>query len=177
MGYHEEMYFKWLLRKIECRGIRIKSYSDLLEMLFETPFEWVINMDVNRAMDGVELRREFGYVGRYNGYILGDLPCSMLEMMVALASRIESGIMFDPEYGDRTGYWFWKMIENLGLKGAKNDNFEPKYVKDLLENVMKRTGKYGQKDLFFCSTFSFQKWHSMEIWQKMTAWINENYIF
>mgnify|MGYP006872972190 CR=1 FL=1 len=176
MNYHEDMYFKWLLRKIETRGIRIKSYEKLLEMLFETEFIWVVDMDVNRALDGVELRREFGLM-RHGEYILGDSPCTLLEMMVALSSRIESGIMYDPEYGDRTGYWFWKMIENLGLKSAKNENFMPDYVEDLLENMMERTGKYIQKDLFFCSTFNFQKWHKMEIWQKMTAWINENYAF
>lgn len=38
-----------------------------------------------------------------------------LEMIIALAIRLEEHIMDDPDIGNRTGQWFWDMIVSLGL--------------------------------------------------------------
>lgn len=46
---------------------------------------------------------------------LDNRPCSVLEMIIALAIRLEEHIMDDPDIGNRTGQWFWDMIVSLGL--------------------------------------------------------------
>ena len=67
-----------------------------------------------------------------------DGPCSILEMMVALAIRCEEGIMDDPDIGDRTGQWFWGMVTNLGLGSMSDENFDRKYVDEVIERFLNR---------------------------------------
>mgnify|MGYP006988995765 CR=1 FL=1 len=153
-------YYHWLVNIIGGEG----EYSELLKFLFDTEFIWIIDGDYNRAADGEYLRRV------YKGKNTPSTPCSMLEMMVALSVRIEDDIMYDPQFGDRTAQWFWSMIENMGLLNMKDGHFNPILCNEIVHNIMTRKGK---KDLFFCSTFSFQKWNKLEIWQKMCAWLNQ----
>ena len=55
-------------------------------------------------------------------------PCSVLEMMIALSMRCEEQIMDDPDIGNRTGQWFWDMIDNLGLGEHERLKFDGRYV-------------------------------------------------
>lgn len=173
MLYHDKMYFKWLLRKIPWPGYRTADYSQLLEYLFETEFTWLVDRDINRAKDGLSLREEFG-LSTNGRYVLAEMPCTILEMMVALSCKIESTIMQEPRLGDRTGLWFWTMVQNMGLDWADDWHFNRDVVD---ENVQKIMARKSENDLFYCSTFDLKKWNKMEIWKKMTAWVNENYVF
>ena len=95
-------------------------------------FVYIIGMDGNRAEDGIDLRYRFGYERKHEGPMvatyLDDRPCSILEMMTALANRCEEHIMDDQDIGDRTGQWFWSMISNLGLGSMTDINFNRDYV-------------------------------------------------
>lgn len=71
----------------------------------------------------------------------------MLEALVALAQDCENEIMYDPDEGDRTGVWFWEMIENLGLDGLDDwcfdeDDFEY-VVRRFLDRKYKADGQGG----------------------------------
>ena len=138
-------YFEWMC-DIVC-GDRYSdniSYRKLLVYLHDTMFRWSIPKDKNRAEDGKNLRYRFAlsnYRGRYVDsvtYDLGDGPCSVLEMMVALAIYCEESIMDDPLYGDRTGQWFWGMITNLGLGSMTDDRFDIRYVEEVIETFLNR---------------------------------------
>lgn len=88
--------------------------------LHQIEFTFSIQNDINRARDGVDLRYRFATTKEEDydiNYILNilDGPCSVLEMMIALAIRCEETIMDDTNYGDRTGQWFWGMAANLGV--------------------------------------------------------------
>lgn len=107
---NSDAYFLWLLDKIRIDDINVDDYTELLKILFEIEYTWVIPDDANRASDGLNLRYEFNHT--YNG---GGLPCSVLEMMIALARDWEHEITYDYRIGDRSGLWFWVMVENLGL--------------------------------------------------------------
>lgn len=103
------------------------SYRKLLWMLNDMEFVYSIPRDVNRAKDGISLRDRYYRHREYDGeHIVG--PCSVLEMMVALAIRCEENIMDDPAMGNRTGQWFWEMIGNLGLRSMTDSRFDPEYV-------------------------------------------------
>lgn len=137
-------YFEWLYH-LMCDGRFGKgiSYRRLLIRLHDTRFRYSIRRDQNRAEDGIDLRRRFALIRDYeDSYerIMDclDGPCSILEMMVALAIRCEETIMDDPIYGDRTGQWFWGMINSLGLGGMIDTRFEDEYVDDVIERFLKR---------------------------------------
>lgn len=122
MFYRDEVvndYFYWLITNIS--NGHEDSYIMLLKELFDTAFVYSLERDANRAHDGLDLR------DRYSDEMCIDLdlegPCSVLEMMVALAIRCETDIMYSPELGDRTYIWFWCMIENLGLSDMTDNRF------------------------------------------------------
>ena len=142
----KHVYFKWMCKLVyDDRYTKKFSYHRLMKQLHEIDFEWVIDMDGNRAADGTDLRYRFGYENSYSGNMiasfLDDRPCSVLEMMVALAIRCEEHIMEDPGEGDRTGQWFWNMIVNLGLSGMIDEHYDEEYVDQVIDRFMQRRYK------------------------------------
>lgn len=136
-------YFEWLVDLIcHQRYSKEISYRKLLSYLHNTEFDWRIREDSNRAEDGISLRWRFAYdTGRehlfneIDKYLAG--PCSILEMMIALAIRCEETIMDDPKIGDRTGQWFWGMITSLGLGGMMDSQFEKRYTEKVVRRFLK----------------------------------------
>lgn len=137
-----DKYFEWLKTIILPFKPARKSYNKLLTHLHNRDFTYILPMDANRYEDGVNLRYRYGYEsGISNSEIASSLdifPCSILEMLVALAFRSEESIMFDPEFGDRTGKWFWGMIENLGLIEMSDSNYHRNVVDDILDRFLNR---------------------------------------
>lgn len=134
-------YFTWLYNKA-C-GNRYSdqiSYRKLLMFLHSKVFRYSIPRDENRAEDGIALRQRFAY----DCDIIEDAdlyltePCSVLEMMLALAIRCEETIMDDSTRGDRTTQWFWGMVTNLGLGSMTDDRFDKRYVNDIVERFLDR---------------------------------------
>jgi hypothetical protein len=76
-------------------------------------------------------------------------PCSVLEMMVALAIYAEEHIMSNPQIGNRISQWFWNMVVSLGLGDQMDNRFDRRYVEGVLQRFLNR--KYepnGQGGLF-----------------------------
>lgn len=137
-------YFEWL-SDLVCgdRYSKQISYRKLLMHLHNTEFRYLLEMDKNRADEGINLRYHFALDNGYrdSSDIIIDLldgPCTVLEMMVALAMYCEKHIMDDTSYGDRTGQWFWDMISNLGLGSMTDKRYDRRYVEDVLEQFMDR---------------------------------------
>lgn len=122
------------------------SYKKLLSCLHMITFRCEMRSDENRAEDGVDLRWRFAVdTGRenQNDWIRDCLegPCSVLEMMVALAIRIEETIMDNPALGDRTGQWFWGMITTMGLGAMNDNNFDKKSAGNIVNTFLDRQYK------------------------------------
>ena len=118
-------------------------------MLYSREFYWSVDHDENRAEDGLNLRERFADEFGYDYDFLdgpGSSECTILEMMVALASRCENEIMYNPDEGDRTWVWFWGMIENLGLTGMDDAHFNPWYVNRILDIFLNREYEKDGKD-------------------------------
>lgn len=133
-------YFEWLVSKVAggwCRGA--VTYDRLFYQLHDIPFRYILQRDENRAKDGVDLRYQFAWENHYPEEVEYELdgPCSVLEMMVALAIRCES-IMDDPAIGDRTPQWFRIMLVNLGLGSMSDDRFNRVYVDTVIEGFLNR---------------------------------------
>lgn len=173
-------YFEWM-ESIVCEGTQKwrRSYNKLLRLLHATEFVYILDMDANRADDGVDLRLRFVWDRDYNSRsdeilgILDDRPCSVLEMMVALAQRCEEHITDDPESGDRTGKWFFSMLESLGLLVFDDAHFDKIASADILDRFMQRRYQpSGQGGLFTVSDESVDM-RDIEIWYQMMRYLNE----
>lgn len=149
------LYFEWLFEMV-C-GSRFSadiSFRKLLTHLHNTEFKYLITNDENRAREGENLRHRFALTQMPDvpEYELLDIlagPCSVLEMMVALAIYAEEHVMSDPLIGNRTGQWFWNMVVNLGLGDQMDTRFNRRYVEDTIQRFLDR--KYepnGQGGLF-----------------------------
>ena len=171
-------YVEWLIDSIcERRSPKHLSYRKLLSYLFDTDFRYLIPNDANRAENGMSLRYRFafenGYEGSYADIILEDLdgPCSLLEMMVALALDCEA-YMDDPAYGNRTGQWFWSMIVNLGLGTMTDLDFDIDYVEDVIETFLNRDYEPdGTGGLFRIRNCRYDM-RDVEIWYQLCEYIN-----
>ena len=180
MNRHEIIneYFNWLSDTVcENRYHANVSYKKLLTQLHSTEFTYLIPRDKNRAEDGISLRYHFAksaIVDEPVDYILECLagPCSVLEMMIALANRCEEDYMDDPAYGNRTAQWFWGMVTSLGLGNMIDAWYDKRYVADVLDKFLRR--KYapdGSGGLFRIRDYKGDM-RKMEIWHQMCYFLD-----
>lgn len=171
-------YFEWMY-KLVCneKKYRKLSYRKLLSHLHNIEFTYILDMDSNRAEDGIDLRFRFGYEHNYTrskiDKYLDTGPCSVLEMMVALAMRCEENIMDDPEMGDRLGQWFWYMISSLGLYSMNDSRFDKKYVDNIIATFLNREYREnGDGGLFIIKNPKYDL-RKAEIWYQMCWYLDE----
>ena len=101
--------------------------------------------------------------------------CSVLEMMIALSMRCEEQIMDDPDIGNRTGQWFWDMIDNLGLGNMSDSKFDSLYVDEVLQRFLNRDYKRNGEGGLFTINRRGLDMRSVEIWYQMCWHLQENF--
>ena len=177
MTYEDQIideYFEYLCELINnMRFARQVSYRKLLMHLHNIEFTWFVPNDDNRADDGIQLRRRFALSRddiRLQNYLIG--PCSVLEMMVALAVRCEEGTMDDTDYGNRTGQWFWGMINNLGLNSMRDSNFDRNYVDDVIARLLNREYEPNGEGGLFTVKHCSQDLRTVEIWRQLSWYLD-----
>lgn len=166
-------YIHWIYSKIDSpqHNLSVRNYSKLLEYLHDAEFEAMCPMDLNRFVDGADLRKAFSYesTGRVIGDELRGEGCSILEMLVALAIRCEDDIMGDPELGNRTPNWFWGMINSLGLIPSDNNHFFEKGVYTILDKFLTRQYRHDGHGGLFTLPGCPVNLTTVDIWEQM-AW-------
>ena len=166
-------YFEWLCSIIDIhRFSRHVSYRKLLVHLHNIEFTWTIPLDDNRADDGIQLRRRYAISQHdmsLSEYISG--PCSVLEMMIALAIRCEESIMDDAQLGDRTGQWFWGMIHSLGLTPMINSEFDVDYIDDVIARFLNRDYEPDGKGGLFTVKNCDCDMRKFEIWRQLSWYL------
>lgn len=173
------LYFSWMCSLVSNhrRYSKKPSYTKLLKFLHSVDFSYIIPMDDNRAKDGEDLRYRFGYEHDYEDAMiatyLDDRPCSVLEMMVALANRCEESIMDNPDYGDRRGQWFWNMIVSLGLGNQHDENFDEEYAMFVIDRFLNREYERNGKGGLFTLDRPHRDMRSVEIWYQMNWYLEE----
>ena len=169
-GINED-YFYWLLAFIDSYENPVDDYIDCLHELFTITYTWTIPDDANRAEDGLSLRDRFEDESGEKLWL--NRGCSMLEMMVALAIRMENDLMYDPDYGDRTSVWFWGMMDASGLIFCDFDHFSGPLVQkwsiNLAHNDYKRNGVGG---LFSVKNAHFDM-KNASLWAQMNQKVKE----
>lgn len=148
------------------------SYWKLMNCLHNIEFRYSIPNDKNRAEDGKALRYRFAVLNDCEGaedYLEG--PCSILEMIIALAIRCEESIMDDLAYGDRTSQWFWEMIVSLGLGSMTDDRFDRRFVEDIILDFMNRDyAPNGKGGLFTIRNCEYDM-RDLEIWSQLNKYL------
>lgn len=172
-------YFDWMYGLVyDDKYFKESSYRNLLKRLHEREFIYILDMDVNRAKDGINLRYTFA---QENDYLdcamiaeyLNDRPCSVLEMMVALARRCELEIMTNYDIGDRTGQWFWNMLVNLGLESMDDFDYNELYVDDVIDRLLYREYEPNGDGGLFTVKYCKNDLRSVDIWYQMLWYLNE----
>lgn len=142
-----------------------EEYSRAIFFLFLVPFTPKYSDDVNRLVDAQDYRGHLGYSDK-------NKPISLLEVMVALAVRVEQSIMLDGRKGDRTPEWFWNMFSSLGFTKLSNDSFDENEAQSIIRkfnnNKYKRDGSGG---LFTIKTQ--EDMTKKTIWQQCMMWLNQ----
>lgn len=148
-----------------------------MHKLHDSEFTYTIPMDGNRAEDGVNLRYRFGYEESYSDRMIASLldvrSCSVLEMMIALALRCEEDIMENPDIGNRTGCWFWIMIDNLGLSPMDDAHFDERYVDHVIRCLLNHEYEYDGAGGLFMVEDPPGDMRTTEIWYQMCWYLNE----
>lgn len=171
----DEAYFVWLYSQVGSvdNKNRSKTYWNLLRIFYGKEFTWLqkIERDENRAQDGRDLRREFLQETKTKTNDRGwlEMPCSFLELLVALAWRLEF------QSGEESqSTWFWILIDNLGLTEC-TDTHPPDeiIVNHILDKVMNRDyAKNGAGGLFPLKRATEDQ-RDVELWYQAEAYLLE----
>lgn len=170
-GGNESRYFYWLCQMVG----GCYNHHMLLYRMFVRDFYSEVGMDENRSSDGTFLREV--YVedeGEEYPMLRG---CSILEMLIGLARRMDTDILYDSDYGDRTHEWFWLLIKNLGLDRHDDNHYVDDEVNEILDILLDR--EYGTDGAggLFPLRHSERDQRKVEIWDQMQSFIMENFTF
>lgn len=177
-GEIENAYFTWMFNIIcGVKEIDARQYIKLLSHLYEREFVYILMRDGNRASDGIDMRyragRTLGLTDPEVCYGLDYRECSLLEMMVALSIRCEESIMNDPDIGDRTGVWFWTMIQNLGLLDMTNENYDQDVVDKILDRLENRQYEPDGTGGLFIVKHPRRDMRLVDIWYQLNWYLCE----
>ena len=154
-------YFDWMYQLVcddeYSRGL---SYRKLLFLLHDTDFTYTIALDGNRYDDGIDLRYRFGNEQGYRDSMiasyLDNRPCSVLEMIIALAIRLEEHIM----------------IVSLGLGSMDDSKFDKAHAIDVIRRFLNRDyGRDGKGGLFTIEHCRYDM-RDIEIWYQANWYLD-----
>ncbi len=167
-------YFNWLKNLINPDGL---PYNCLLEDLYNTDFVVVKDDDNNRVTDGTDLRYIFceqqGMTPQDAFFLLDDIfrdkKCSVLEMMVAIANRMDESIMWNGT--QRTHVWFFEMLNTMELLPYDDNNYESDMVQIIVQDMMQYNIQPDGRGGLFESPFEDVDMREHSIWYQMQIYI------
>lgn len=170
-GTLDDLYLTWLYRQVG--SVKEKNPANshwvLFRQLYSTEFTWSVPNDDNRCADGHDLRYEF-----LNGNEIEDidwlnLGCSTLEMLIALARRASF------ETDEQVSYWFFKLLENLGLNDCTDaDPLSHDEIDNILQGVIRRTYQRDGRGGLFPLRYPDSDQRRIEIWYQLSAYLLEH---
>ena len=180
----EELYFEWLLIQLDQRGVK-EGVAHLCGLLHDFEFLRRVGLDVNRASDGANLRKEFleaFHELEYDAHITNAFmltECSWLEMLIALARRLD--YLYEGGVEGR----FLEMIGNMGLtsiaeynpdRSESTEEYDEGFVEttthNINSNLIDRDGRGG---LFPLRKQNHRDQRKIEIWEQQAAYFNEKF--
>lgn len=178
----EERYFRWLYSHIGALSDLNPAHSHwvLAEKLHRRIFEPILPNDENRADDGSDLRDDFcDEYGSWEDSRFIFEPCSVLEMLIALARRMDFLSENSPMDGTGVGRWFWRLMENVSLSHITDDLYGSgarldSYIDDTIDTFLyRRYSATGSGGLFPLRAPNEDQ-RVMELWYQMNQYMIEN---
>ena len=175
-GWQIYDYYQWLLEKVDGHVEPYYNYSLLLHELHSMPFKWGLEMDENRAIDGVQLRWEYMDENLIPDiFYQDDIPCSVLEMLIGLSIRFYDEVMWDFA-GSSVSFIFWAMIENLGLMKSTDEHFDSGYVRQQIDIWLDRNfAKNGAGSPFPIQKRRCRDQRKVTIWDQMCGYFSADF--
>lgn len=170
-GPIEEVYFNWLCAKVLDANVRI--YSDLMRILHCKEFVWINTFDENREEDGLELRNDFLRVAfRKNESEWYNQPCSVLELLIALAQR--ASFQTDMPVSD----WFWRMLNNLNLDEYRQvSDSDISVIDEILDIFIWRTYDSKGNGSLFPMRWPKEDMRQVELYYQFCEYVQEQGLF
>jgi hypothetical protein len=178
----EDLYFEWLLTCLDPDGVS-EGVAYVGDLLHNCTFERRVGLDINRAKDGANLRKDFldqFSDADFDAHVTNDLlmlECSWFEMLVALSQRID--YLYDGGVEGR----FIELVTNLGLEDLLS--FHPHRAEEMGEedqhevdiatanvdnNQFDRDGHGG---IFPLNKATHPDQREVEIWDQQAAYFTE----
>ena len=172
----ENRYFDFLCVLVG----RSQEYIMLLDELHKIEFYSLIPNDDNRGADGLQLRHMFlDELGKTGFIYLPRLQCTVLEMLIGLAYRLEFETS-QSKWEKTVSEWFWILIDNLCLTGCDEEAYFAdknmrEDVKRVINIMLSREYNYDGNGGLFPLKNPKKDQRRIEIWYQMTSYIIENY--
>lgn len=172
MTIQEDYLNSYVMPFLECDNPRVdpKKWSRLIVLLssleFAMPGPNHITEDTNRIGDAIWFRKRWHIGAGYSDEEIKEFLAqrvSILEIMCSLAEQCEK-ILRTAESGDRTAWWFWSMVDSMGLADETNDNFHPIAVRDAVNRVNYREYGYCGDGGLFCVPNADTDFRNIELW-------------
>lgn len=161
-------YREWLLDQVGFYQLKKgHSYNELMAFLHNTEFTAIIKRDENRIKDGLYLRRNYGV-----DFNQEDFPCSVLEVLVALAIRVEREYLGDPG-NEHPEHLFLEMIDNLGLSWYNDLRYREEKVYKIVSDWLERRFYSSGLGSICPLKGRTRDQRVVEIWDQMMAYINQ----
>lgn len=166
-----EDYLHWLAPQIRDEFVnRGETYWNLLELMFEKDYVWLVPNDDNRMADGLDLRSEFCHDHRIRVNTLRSLkPASFLEVLIGLSRRLSFIAGGNPQG------WAWQLLVNLELTHMIDplSRYKARKVDDIMDTVILRTYRSDGLGGFFPLAWPEEDQREVELWYQMAAFIDE----
>lgn len=163
-------YCDYLIDLVRLRDKFRADYGELLLYLHTIPFTYTIPLDENRLKDGIRLRNEF----TDDAQSLEQYACSVLEVLVAFAIRIDQEITGDPR-NPHPDIIFWDMIYNLDLECCDNGHFYEEYIFAAIQKWLLRDFDSNGRGSIFPLNKSYDSpdQRRVEMWTQMLCYIHD----
>lgn len=168
-------YLQYLLWR--CNLQKKTEYSRLFEILHHINFDYIIERDENREEDGIYLREDYKIPNDFYSDLHEPFycqKCSVLEMLIALAIRVDDEFIGDPSES-HPEIFFMEMIKNLGLINFKKNHYKDDEVLFIIYQWMHRKFSCYGRGSPFPVKYDIRDQRKLEIWDQMISYINEKY--
>lgn len=176
-------YFDYLFEKVERN-----SYGSVVdERICSTLHSIIFDSDIvdDTRIEDIQAAREdyFNLVEcrpEWDSAIFeGDEEFSVFELLVTLAEKLESKLMRNPIYGDRTPVWFWSMLENLDITTdtviKEDGNIDSDYIMSVICRWLYKEFQYNGDGSPFPLKNPSEDTRLCSIWRHAMYYLNENY--
>lgn len=179
MRVKPDKYFEFLSDMVDG-----ENHQLLLKKLHSTEFYSIVPNDDNRGEDGKRLRDIFYDEMRLRAntasFFVPDGPCTVLEVLIGIAIRMESQLMDNPRTMQMPEC-FWILIDNLEISHCNDSEYFNQYGGEVIDEAIeiflsRRYERNGSGGLFPLKSHR-QDQRDVEIWYQMMSWLMENFEF